>query len=255
MSDTMNRTQRPPQVTGRPSIGTPVLTAKGIKKSYRKANVAVSVLRGVDVEVQAGEFLTIVGKSGSGKSTLMHILATLDAPDAGEIHLDNDRIDDASAHRRDRLRNSELGIVFQFYHLLPELTTLENVLLPSLVSTPMWSYWKARRRLRSRAAELLDYVGLSHRVRHRPSELSGGEMQRVAIARSLMNEPRILLADEPTGNLDAQTGGKILEVLQRLNDEQKLTIVMVTHDLALADHTDRIVQLDEGRVRRCRAAA
>jgi lipoprotein-releasing system ATP-binding protein len=225
-----------------------LLQASGLRKSYRKGQVSIPVLNGVDVQVREQEFLSIVGKSGSGKSTLLHLLATLDAPDAGQIHFADGRIDNLSALRRDRLRNQQLGIVFQFYHLLPELTTLENVVLPALISVPVWNYWSQRRTVRRRAEELLECVGLSHRLRHRPRELSGGEMQRVAIARALMNAPRVLLADEPTGNLDRQTGVQIMELLRSLNADQKLTIVMVTHDAALARQSDRVVQLVEGRV-------
>jgi lipoprotein-releasing system ATP-binding protein len=206
------------------------------------------VLNGIDIQVAEQEFLSIVGKSGSGKTTLLHVLATLDAPDAGEIHFAQGRIDHLAAVRRDRIRNQQFGIVFQFYHLLPELTTWENVLLPAMISSGVWSYWARRGAMRRRAAELLERVGLGHRLRHRPRELSGGEMQRVAIARALMNSPRVLLADEPTGNLDRQTGGEIMQLLQSLNHDQKLTIVMVTHDAALARQSHRVVQLVEGRV-------
>ena len=224
------------------------MSAVGLRKSYRKGQVSIPVLSGVDMQVRSGEFLSIVGKSGSGKSTLMHLLATLDAPDAGEIRLGSQRIDNLGAVKRDRIRNHTLGIVFQFYHLLPELTTWENVTLPSIIDCPVWSFWSRRRAIKERARQLLDQVGLSHRLKHKPRELSGGEMQRVAIARALMNAPQLLLADEPTGNLDRHTGGQIMELLQALNADHKLTIVMVTHDAALARQTDRVVQLVEGRV-------
>jgi lipoprotein-releasing system ATP-binding protein len=226
----------------------PLLRAVELRKSYRKGQVSVPVLCGVDIEVRLREFLAVVGKSGSGKSTLLHLLATLDMPDAGQIYFDDSRIDQLAAHRRDRLRNTQFGIVFQFYHLLPELTTLENVVLPAMIGRPAWKYWFGRRQLHKRAMELLDQVGLGHRLKHRPRELSGGEMQRVAIARALMNEPQVLLADEPTGNLDRQTGMQIMDLLRSLNADQKLTIVMVTHDAALARQSDRVVQLVEGRV-------
>ncbi len=225
-----------------------ILAAHDLRKSYRKGQVSIPVLKGVDVAIRLHEFLSVVGKSGSGKSTLLHLLATLDAPDAGQIHLDGRRIDHLAAVRRDRIRNRQLGIVFQFYHLLPELTTWENVVLPALIDCPIWTYWARRRELRERARGLLERVGLAHRLRHRPRELSGGEMQRVAIARALMNQPRILLADEPTGNLDRQTGNQIMQLLRSLNEDQKLTIIMVTHDSTLAGQTDRVVQLVEGRV-------
>lgn len=225
------------------------LAARELRKSYRKGHMSIPVLQGVDIEVRQQEFLTIVGKSGSGKSTLMHVLGTLDTPDSGCVLFGDQRIDNLSPGPRDRLRNTKLGIVFQFYHLLPELTTLENVVLPSMIRQSVWKYWRNRRQIRDRAQRLLDRVELGHRLRHRPSELSGGEMQRVAIARALMNEPEILLADEPTGNLDRHTGQQIMGLLQSLNDEHGLTIVMVTHDSALAEMTDRIVQLVEGRVK------
>ncbi len=225
-----------------------LMAVRELRKSYRKGQVSVPVLNGVDLSIRTGEFIGIVGKSGSGKSTLLHLLATLDAPDAGEIWFQDRRIDNLAQSRRDRIRNEQLGIVFQFYHLLPELSTLENVLLPTMIGHGIWGYLGQRRRLQARALELLELVGLGHRLKHRPRELSGGEMQRVAIARALMNEPIALLADEPTGNLDRATGTQIMDLLRSLNEEQKLTIVMVTHDMGLARQTHRVVQLVEGRV-------
>jgi lipoprotein-releasing system ATP-binding protein len=227
---------QPPPVAG-------LLSACGLCKSYRKGTVQIPVLRDVDFSVMEGEFCAIVGQSGSGKSTLLHLLATLDVPDAGEIQYEGNRIDCLSTRGRDVLRNRHFGMIFQFYHLLPELTTLENVLLPSFIATTTWGYLRARRTLRRRAEELLELVGLSHRLRHRPRELSGGEMQRTAIARALMAEPRILLADEPTGNLDRGSGDEILELLHRLNTQRRLTIVMVTHDLSIARMAHRFVRL------------
>ncbi|MCP4193924.1 MAG: ABC transporter ATP-binding protein [Planctomycetaceae bacterium] len=224
------------------------MEACDLRKSYRKGPVQVPVLKGVDVQVGDGEFMAIVGKSGSGKSTLLHLLATLDAPDSGEIHFQGRRIDNLAPTKRDGMRNQDIGVVFQFYHLLPELTTLENTILPAMIGHSVMNYWSKRKQLRQEAIELLDQVGLSHRLKHRPSELSGGEMQRVAIARALLNRPSILLADEPTGNLDRQTGVQIMDLLRSLNRNQKLTIVMVTHDSAIAQQTDRVVQLVEGRV-------
>ncbi len=231
-----------------PTEADSLVAAKELRKSYRKGHVSIPVLNGVDLDVRQGEFLGIVGKSGSGKSTLLHLMATLDAPDAGQVLFEGKRVDNLSAHRRDRFRNTRVGIVFQFYHLLGELSTLENVLLPTMIGNGIWNYLRGRRAARWRALELLDRVGLAHRLRHRPRELSGGEMQRVAIARALMNQPTLLLADEPTGNLDRQTGVQIMELLRSLNEEQKLTIVMVTHDTTLARQTHRVVQLVEGRV-------
>ena len=226
-----------------------LMWTRDLKKSYHKGSQAISVLRGVDMTVGAGEFLAIIGQSGSGKSTLLHLLGTLDAPDSGEIHFEGQRIDNLAAKQKERLRNSAYGMIFQFYHLLPELTTLENVLLPSMISCGIWRYWTGRREIQEKARQVLDLVGMGHRLRHRPGELSGGEMQRVAIARALISSPRLLLADEPTGNLDQQTAGEIVELLQSLNTDHKLTIVMVTHDLLLAEKADRTIRLHEGRVR------
>ncbi|MCA9263483.1 MAG: ABC transporter ATP-binding protein [Planctomycetales bacterium] len=227
---------------------TTLLSAQQLHKSYRKGPVTVPVLRGVDFAVGAGEFLSIIGQSGSGKSTLLHLLATLDRPDKGQITFDGQRIDKLPSRQRDQLRNQQFGMIFQFYHLLPELTTLENVMIPRMIRHGILGYWKNRRELRRRAQDLLSLVGMSHRLKHRPRELSGGEMQRVAIARSLLASPRVLFADEPTGNLDAQTGAEVMELLRSLNVQQGLTIVMVTHDQEIAAQADRIVQLTAGKV-------
>ena len=224
------------------------LAAVGLQKSYRKGRVEIPVLRGVDLGVRRGEFLSIIGQSGSGKSTLLHLLGTLDAPDAGQICFHGDRIDNLPNRGRDRLRNKHFGMIFQFYHLLPELTALENVLSPLLIGHSAWSYLRNRRQHVERARQLLDMVGLSHRLKHKPRELSGGEMQRAAIARALIAGPEVLLADEPTGNLDSGTGEDILRILRTLNDQQDLTIVMVTHDRAIAAQADRTVRLAQGQV-------
>src|SRR6516164_4931121 len=226
----------------------PLLAATDLHKAYRKYAVEVPVLRGLDLEVQEGEFLSVVGASGSGKSTLLHLLGTLDRPDTGRIHLEGRRIDNLPAQERDRLRNETFGFIFQFYHLLPELDTLENVLVPRMIGHSVLGWLGRRRELRRRATELLERVGLGHRLRHKPRELSGGEMQRAAIARALVNRPRILLADEPTGNLDAATGADIVHLLRDLNRDDGLTIIMVTHNLDIVAETDRVVRLVEGRV-------
>jgi lipoprotein-releasing system ATP-binding protein len=232
-----------------PAAKAPVLlSAHGLKKSYRKGQVEIPVLRGVDLAVRRGELLAIVGQSGSGKSTLLHLLGTLDAPDSGEIRFDGGRVDNLPARRRDALRNRQIGMIFQFYHLLPELTALENALSPLMIAEGVWSYWRNRKAHTARALELLSLVKLEHRLKHRPRELSGGEMQRVAIARALITGPQVLLADEPTGNLDHATGREILDILWKLNRQQGLTIVMVTHDLGIASMADRTVRLVEGRV-------
>jgi lipoprotein-releasing system ATP-binding protein len=224
------------------------LTATDVWKSYRKGAIEVPVLRGVNLAVRQGELLAVVGQSGSGKSTLLHLLGTLDASDQGEICFDGHRIDDLPPPGRDILRNRHFGMIFQFYHLLPELTTLENVLMPLMIAESTWGYFRRRQRHRAAALELLELVGLTHRLKHKPRELSGGEMQRAAIARALVAHPDLLLADEPTGNLDRDTGWEIIKILRGLNRQQNLTIVMVTHDQAIADQADRIVRLVNGRI-------
>jgi len=232
-----------------PRVGNQTLLhASGLEKSYRKGQHVVPVLRGVDFAVGQGELVAVVGQSGCGKSTLLHLLGVLDAPDAGEIHFEDNRIDDLAPRGRDVLRNKYFGMIFQFYHLLPELSALENVLAPVMIRYGVFSYFRHRRAHLLRAQALLDLVGMSHRLTHQPRELSGGEMQRTAIARALIAEPKLLLADEPTGNLDQKTGGEILALLKNLNRQQGLTIVMVTHDQAIAKQADRVVRLVEGKV-------
>lgn len=225
-----------------------VLHAKGIVKSYHKNRIEVPVLRGVDVEIATGKVTAMVGRSGSGKSTLMHIMATLDQPDAGEIWFRGERIDNASRGRRDAFRNREIGIIFQFYHLLPELSAIENVMAPMMIGKSMLSFFRTRKEARMRAEAMLDRVGLLHRATHKPSEMSGGEMQRAAIARSLMTDPTLLLADEPTGNLDTETGQSILGLLTELNEIDELTIVMITHDDTIAASADICHRMRDGQL-------
>jgi lipoprotein-releasing system ATP-binding protein len=233
----------------------PYLSAQALDKAYRKGTCSVPVLRGVDISVQKGEFVSIVGQSGSGKSTLLHLLGLLDVPDLGRVSLSDRRIDDLPAATRDELRNRVFGFVFQFYHLLPELTLLENVLSTLMIRHSTLEYWRMRREFRDAACSIIEKVGLAHRLKHRPSELSGGEMQRAAIARALVGQPEVLLADEPTGNLDVQTGREIMSLLSRLNADEQLTIVMVTHDDAIARKAQRIVRLREGRLQALEDAA
>jgi len=241
-----SNTKRNAQLGGADSM----ITATGLFKSYRKHKTSVPVLKGVDFVAARGRVTAIIGQSGSGKSTLLHLLGTLDRPDAGEIAFDGQRIDCLAARQRDAFRNQQLGMIFQFYHLLPELTLLENVLAPAMIGHGMFSYLKNRRSIVDRAKHLIELVGLSHRMKHRPRELSGGEMQRTAIARALIANPSLLLADEPTGNLDHESGQSILHILRELNRQHGLTIVMVTHDESIAQQCDSVVRLKDGKVER-----
>jgi lipoprotein-releasing system ATP-binding protein len=226
-----------------------ILQAQGICKSYRMGATKLRVLKGVDLAVTKGDFVAIVGASGSGKSTLLHILGGLDRPDKGLVSFDGRDLDRFRAGELNRYRNKMVGFVFQFYHLLDELSVLENVFLPAMASKSVVGWFGCRRWARSRARELLGKLGLSERANHKPYQLSGGERQRVAIGRALMNEPRVLLADEPTGNLDSATGNDILDVLEKLNQAGQ-TIVMVTHDERIAQRAQRIITLADGKIRR-----
>lgn len=236
-----------PAVAGK-THSTEYLSTRGLLKSYQKGQLGIPVLQGIDLTVYQGEFLSIVGQSGCGKSTLLHLLGTLDQPDAGAVYFEGNRIDNLPATSRDLLRNRHFGMIFQSYHLLPELTTLENVLAPAMIAYSTLEYLRKRKQLHRRAADMLKLVGLADRAKHKPRELSGGEMQRTAIARALMLEPQVLLADEPTGNLDRSTGEQIMQLLVELNRDDNLTIVMVTHDPWIAEQADRVVQLTEGRL-------
>jgi lipoprotein-releasing system ATP-binding protein len=225
-----------------------MLVVDNLQKSYRRHAEQVQVLHGLNLTVESGEFLSIVGASGSGKSTLLHLMGALDAPDSGRILLDGKQIDNLRGRARDRLRSRTFGYVFQFYHLLPELHALDNVLMPAYIEASVLGWWGSRKEWRMRAMAMLDRVGLGHRWKHKPREMSGGEMQRAAVARALLMKPRMLLADEPTGNLDVETGESIVNLLKELNTEEQLTVVMVTHNLELARGTDRIVRMSGGRV-------
>jgi len=227
----------------------PILSARGVKKTFRMGDSTVEVLKGVDIAVQAGEFLVIEGRSGSGKSTLLHILGALDETDSGSVIFEGTDLAKAGAARRCELRNTAFGFVFQFYHLLPELDVLENTMLAAMIEYSWLGFMKRRREVRARAIEILKEMGLSHRLRHKPRHLSGGERQRVAIARALMNKPRVLLTDEPTGNLDVETGQQIMAVLERLHQQANQTIIMVTHDRTLASRADRVLTLESGLLR------
>jgi lipoprotein-releasing system ATP-binding protein len=226
----------------------PAIVVRGLHKSYRLDKVELHVLRGVSFTVAPGEFLGVVGASGSGKSTLLHLVGLLDEPDKGEIALHGQEVLKLSRRRRDRIRCREVGFVFQFYHLLPELSVLENVLLPAQVDNSVLNWVRRRGPIRRKAAEILDRMGLAERLKHRPKELSGGERQRVAIARALINGPRILLADEPTGNLDSKTGAQIIDLLRQFHLQAGQTIIMVTHDPTLTLQADRVLHIRDGRI-------
>lgn len=224
-----------------------ILKAEGVYKSYRMGTAEVRVLKGVNLAVKKGEFLAIVGASGSGKSTLLHILGALDKPDKGIVRFEGRNLSKAGEKELNRFRNKMVGFVFQFYHLLDELNVLENVLLPAMAGTGVAGWLGRRRSAKSRAKKLLSQVGLDKRANHKPYQLSGGERQRAAIARALMNEPKILLVDEPTGNLDSETGNGILKVFEKLNRAGE-TIVMVTHDEGIAQQAGRIITLADGKI-------
>ena len=220
-----------------------IIKVSSIGKSYREDSNNLEVLKDINFTVAAGEFLVIQGPSGAGKSTLLHILGGLDNPTQGKVYFRGTDIYASDENRRSSFRNKEVGFVFQFFHLLPELNALENVLLPGILK----SWWERKKSL-GVALELLEKLGLSGRLKHRPGALSGGEQQRVAIARALINHPQLLLCDEPTGNLDSENGKKILQLLIELNQSQKITIVMVTHDKDIACGAGRIIHLKDGLI-------
>ncbi|MCI0498407.1 MAG: ABC transporter ATP-binding protein [Planctomycetales bacterium] len=226
----------------------PIIEANDLYKTYRMGKVRLDVLRGVNLAISRGQFAAIIGASGSGKSTLLHILGALDKPDSGAVRYKNQRLDNLRWGKLNHFRNKAVGFVFQFYHLLDELTVLENVMAPAMASVGVLGWLSLKPGARSRAMSLLERFGLKDRLRHKPYELSGGERQRVAIARALINEPPLLLADEPTGNLDSHTGYGILEALTELN-RQGQTIVMVTHDERIAARAGRIIRLVDGKIK------
>jgi ABC-type lipoprotein export system ATPase subunit len=220
----------------------PLLSARGLTKTYVMGRRSLEVLRGVDVDIARGDFLALRGASGAGKSTLLHLIGGLDTPNAGEIIFCGQKLSGFAESRLTNFRNRSVGFVFQAYHLLPELTALENVCLPARVAR--MSTGDANRR----AGELLARVGLKDRLDHKPSELSGGEQQRVAIARALINEPELLLADEPTGNLDSRTSGEIIALLKNLRADKQTTLVIATHDAKIAAHAERVIELVDGQI-------
>jgi ABC-type lipoprotein export system ATPase subunit len=219
-----------------------LLQAKAIHKTYLLGRRSLEVLSGVDVELKRGDFLALLGASGAGKSTLLHLLGGLDTPSQGEIWLAGRNLGTLPGKELARVRNKEVGFIFQAYYLLPELDALENVCLPARMARVPASVIEVRGR------ELLERVGLKDRLEHKPYELSGGEQQRVAIARALINEPDLILADEPTGNLDSHTGEEIVNLLVSLRDERKTTLIIATHDARLAARAPRVLELVDGKV-------
>jgi lipoprotein-releasing system ATP-binding protein len=224
-----------------------ILKATEIHKTYKMGQTHLQVLKGLDLSINEGEFVAVVGASGCGKSTLLHILGALDTCDKGVVEFQQRDIEKYSSKELNRFRNSSVGFVFQFYHLLDELSVQENVLLPAMAQSSSIKWLSVRKKARNRANTLLERMGLADRIKHKPYQLSGGERQRVAIARALMNDPKLLLADEPTGNLDSETGRGILEALQEFN-RQGQTIVMVTHDDRIAERAHRTILLADGKV-------
>jgi lipoprotein-releasing system ATP-binding protein len=221
-----------------------IVKATAVKKSFQHMGRTLEVLKGIDLDIFEGEIVGIVGQSGAGKSTLLHCMGTLDIPTGGSIRLAGEEITALSGARLADLRNRTIGFVFQFHHLLPEFNALENILMPGLIQG------LSRKEMEPRAAALLEEVGLKDRMLHRPGELSGGEQQRVALARALVLEPKLLLADEPTGNLDSRTSDQMHQLFYKVNESRKTTIVIVTHNAALAAGMARVVTLRDGKVER-----
>jgi lipoprotein-releasing system ATP-binding protein len=240
-----------------------LLHAVNLNKSYQMGRVQLQVLRDCSLSIDPGEFVCIMGKSGSGKSTLLHLLGALDIPEKGQVYFDGREVFAPQGHRQTRsympdilmpaerrrvlLRRREFGFVFQSYHLLPELNVLENVLIGRMVGSPVLRWFGQRRQAMDDTRRVLEHVGLSERLRHRPQELSGGERQRVAVARALVHRPRVLFADEPTGNLDTSSGGELMSLLSALNHEGQ-AIVLVTHDPTVAQWAHRTLHLEDGRL-------
>ena len=221
-----------------------LIKIENIIKTYHLGSSDVEVLKGVSLSIMPGEMVALMGASGSGKTTLMNILGCLDRPTAGKYLLDGQEISRMSVNQRAMVRNSKIGFVFQNFNLLPRTSALENVLLPTTYAEDGLSH----KQHRQRARELLTQVGLAERMDHEPSQLSGGQQQRVAIARSLVNKPRLLLADEPTGNLDSHTSEEVLRMFQQLNADQGITILLVTHDATVAGHAKRIIHIRDGLI-------
>ena len=222
-----------------------IFELKNISKEYRTKAETINVLKNINLKLNQGDFVSIQGKSGSGKTTLLNIIGLLDTPTSGEIKFDNNNINYSNEKIKNIIRNKKIGFVFQFHYLLNEFTALENVMIPALIDTKL-----NKIQLRSKAKELLELVELGHRIDHKPLELSGGEKQRVAIARALINDPNIILADEPTGNLDLETSEIISELFKKINEEKQQTIVIVTHSSELAELTQDKYKIEKGNLKK-----
>ncbi len=222
-----------------------MLNAKDIHKTYSMRHKTVTVLKGANITISPGESVAIIGLSGSGKTTLLHTLGGLDKPDQGEVFIENKSLYKLSETKRSAVRANEIGFIFQAYHLLQEMTVLENVMLPAMVHGNLWC--KATE-IRNHAMHLLSTVGLENRSTHMPLELSGGEQQRIAMARALMNKPKIILADEPTGNLDEETGSQVLNILFKMTTQENHSLVIVTHNKDIAMKCDRILKINDGLI-------
>lgn len=219
-----------------------ILQCQNLTMRYQQGDLDVSVLKGVDLSINAGERVAIMGASGSGKSTLLHLLGGLEKPTQGHVILDDQNLSTISASKLSKLRNRSLGFIYQFHHLLGEFTILENVAMPLLIAN------LSVKEAKIRATELLGRVGLGHRIEHKPGELSGGERQRAAIARALINKPKCVLADEPTGNLDSKTAEQIYQLMLELNQELKVSFLVVTHDMDLAKRMDKVLHMEDGLI-------
>ena len=220
-----------------------ILELKNINKTYKETSETLHILKDLDLVINEGEFVSIIGKSGSGKSTLLNVIGLLDSIDEGEIYIHGEKVDRTNHQKIDFLKNRDIGFVFQFHYLLPEFTALENVMLPALLNN-----FNDKKNIEEKAKKILDSVGLKERYNHKPNQLSGGEKQRVAIARALINDPKIILADEPTGNLDEETSNEIHNLFRKINRENNQTIIVVTHSRELANITDKRYSVKNGKL-------
>lgn len=220
-----------------------ILELKNINKTYKGTSETLHILKDLDLVINEGEFVSIIGKSGSGKSTLLNVIGLLDSIDDGEIYIHGEKVDRNNHQKIDFLKNRDIGFVFQFHYLLPEFTALENVMLPALLNN-----FNDKKNIEEKAKKILDSVGLKERYNHKPNQLSGGEKQRVAIARALINDPKIILADEPTGNLDEETSNEIHNLFRKINRENNQTIIVVTHSRELANITDKRYSVKNGKL-------